>query len=149
MRVSEHRANQLEPGRILNEELFLYLVDLEVKRARRYQDFYCLLLLKMTPITNREGRGEAKTSFQTLTNLLLTEVRESDILGLLAENKLAILLPYADACAGGLAKSRLEGALAYYDFRSRGCEVGIRQVCFPINGNARDLIKKVLETDPS
>ncbi len=143
------RADRFEPNRILNEDLFLYLVDLEVKRARRYQDFYCVLLLKMTPISNCGGGSEAKTSFQTLTNLVRAEVRESDILGRLAENRLAILLPCADASAGGLAKSRLEGALAYYDFRSRGCEVGIRQVCFPINGNARDLIRKVMETDPS
>ncbi len=150
MRVSEDRPNQSEFDRILNKDLFLYLVDLEVKRARRYQNFYCLLLLKMTPISNHEGGNEAETSFQTLTNVLVAEVRESDIFGLLGENRLAILLPYADVSAGGFARSRLETTLAYYDFANKGYEVRIQQVCFPINGtNARDLIKKALGTNAS
>jgi hypothetical protein len=82
--------------------------------------------------------------------LLMEEMRESDIFGSLGGNKLAILLPYADALAGGYAKSRFEDILKYYDFKSRGYEVVIHQISFPMDGtNTSDLMRKVLETRPS
>ncbi len=156
MKISEHRPdhrpdedNELESNRILNKDFFLYLLDHEVKRARRYQNFYCLLLLKvMTIVSQEEGNG-VHACFKILKNLLLEGVRESDVLGSLGENRLVILLPYADVSAGGAAKSRLEKALKYYDFGSKGCQVLINQICFPYNGtDTADLIQKVLETDP-
>lgn len=152
MNASEGRSKEAETelGRILSKDLFLYLLDLEVKRARRYQNFYCLLLFKMAATITTENKNGGKSSFQTLTNVLTAEVRESDIFGLLGENKLAILLPYADVSAGGLMRSRLEVALAYYDFGDKGYEVRIQQICFPINGaNVSDLLNKALEIDPS
>lgn len=84
-----------------------------------------------------------------MANFLTGEIRESDILGSLEENNLAVLLPYADTFAGEVAKSRLEANLKYYDFKSLNCEVIITQVCFPINGtNAIDLLKKALKGAP-
>ncbi len=152
MKISEDRANEetgLESKRILNKDIFLYLLDLEVKRARRYQNFYCILLLKVTPIANCEEGNGVQACFQILTNLLMEGVRESDILGSLGKYRLVILLPYADVSAGGVAKSRLEGALKYYDFESKGCKILINQICFPNNGtDVRDLIRKVLEINP-
>jgi hypothetical protein len=46
--------------------------------------------------------------------------------------------------AGGQAKSRFEDVLKYYDFESKGYEVKIHQVSFPMNGtNTNDLMEKV------
>ncbi len=36
-----------EFGRILKRDLFLFLLDLEVKRARRYQNFLSILIMKI------------------------------------------------------------------------------------------------------
>ncbi len=152
MKISEDRANEetgLESKRILDKDLFLYLLDLEVKRARRYQNFYCILLLKVTPLANREEGDGVQVCFQILTTLLMDGVRESDILGSLGEYRVVILLPYADASAGGIAKSRLERTLKHYDFESKGCQVLINQICFPNNGtDVSDLVDKVLEINP-
>jgi len=152
MKILEGRPEErtgLELGRILNKDLFLHLLDLEVKRARRYQNFYCLLLLKIMPLSNHDDQNKVRVCFQTLTDLLVGEVRESDILGSLEKNRLVILLPYADVSAGGLAKSRLEGTLKYYDFESKGYQIMVDQICFPINGtNVGELVSKALEKNP-
>jgi PleD family two-component response regulator len=136
--------------RILNRDFFLHVLDLEVKRARRYQNFLSILILEMNTLPNENGEQDLQTSYQMLTMLLMEEMRESDIFGSLGGNRLAILLPYADALAGGYAKSRFEDILKYYDFKSRGYEVVIHQISFPMDGtNTSDLMRKVLETRPS
>jgi PleD family two-component response regulator len=135
--------------RILNKNLFFYLLDLEVKRARRYQNFYCILLLKLKRLSNHDDENSLQSCVQMVANFLTGEIRESDIMCSLGENNLAVLLPYADISAGGHVKSRLEGNLKYCDFKSMGCEVIINQVCFPSNGtNAIDLLKKALGVEP-
>ncbi|MGA2316996.1 MAG: diguanylate cyclase [Thermodesulfobacteriota bacterium] len=137
-------------GRVLNRDLFLFLLDLEVKRARRYQNFLCLMLLKIKPFLKEDDGGGLQACHQILSNLLMEEIRESDIIGSLKLDKLAVLLPYADVKAGDHVKSRFEDALKYYDFKSKGVEVMIDQVCFPIDGtDTTDLIKRALAEEPS
>lgn len=136
-------------GRILNRDLFIFLLDLEVKRARRYQNFLCLMFLKIKQFSQEDDGGGLETCHQTLSDLLMEEIRESDIIGSLELDKLVVLLPYADVKAGTYVQSRFEDALKFYDFKSKGFEVMINQVCFPIHGTATmDLIRKSLETDP-
>ena len=132
-------------GRTLNRELFLFLLDLEVKRARRYQNFLCLMFLKIRQFSPEDDGGGLQACSRTLSNLLMEEIRESDIIGSFEANRLAVLLPYADAKAGAYVKSRFEDVLKYCDFKNKGFEIMIDQVCFPINGtNTMDLIRKAL-----
>jgi hypothetical protein len=139
-------ATKGELSRILNKDLFLFLLDLEVKRARRYQNFLCLLLMRLRSSQPPNQGDGFKTCYQTLSHLLIEEMRDSDILGSLEENKLAALLPYADALAGGHVKSRFENTLKFIDFKSKGWEVVIDQISFPINGAGTiDLMKNALE----
>ena len=151
MRIPEganQEVDQAEFGRVLKKDLFLYFFDLEVKRARRYQNFLCLLLLNLKQLPKTNNGRYFQTYQKTLGNLLSREVRETDMLGSFGKNKLAVLLPYADASAGDHAKSRLESTLKYYDFKSKGYEVTIDQISFPMNGtDTIDLIKKALGTD--
>ena len=139
-----------EFGRILNKDLFLYLLDLEVKRARRYQNFLCLLLLKLRQLPRNNNGRYFQSCQETLGNLLSSEMRETDIIGSLGKDKLVAFLPYADASAGGYAKSRFESTLKYYDFQSKGYEVTIDQICFPVNGaDTIEIIKKALGAESS
>lgn len=132
-------------GRILNRELFLFLLDLEVKRARRYQNFLCLVFFKIKQFSQEDNGGALKACYKALGGLLMEEIRESDIIGSLDLNKLVVLLPYADLQGGSHVKSRFEDALRYYDFKSGGLEVMIDQVCFPVHGTGTmDLIRKAL-----
>jgi diguanylate cyclase (GGDEF)-like protein len=132
-------------GRILNRDLFLFLLNLEVKRARRYQNFLCLMLLKIKQFSQEGDAGGLQACNRTLSTLLAEEIRESDMVGSFELNKLVVLLPYADEKAGACVKSRFEDTLKYYDFKSKGYEIMVDQVCFPVNGtDTLDLIKKAL-----
>ena len=132
-------------GRILKRDLFLFLLNLEVKRARRYQNFLCLMLLRIRQFSQQGDGGGLHACSRTLSDLLAEEVRESDIIGSFEINKLVVLLPYADEKAGACVKSRFEDTLKYYDFKSKGFEIMIDQVCFPVNGSdTMDLMKKAL-----
>jgi GGDEF domain-containing protein len=132
-------------GRILNRDLFLFLLSLEVKRARRYQNFLCLMLLKIKQFLQEDDGGGLQVCNQTLSNLLAEEIRESDMIGSLELNKLAVLLPYADSKAGASVKLRFEDNLKYYDFKSKGFEIMIDQICFPVNGSdTLELVKKAM-----
>jgi GGDEF domain-containing protein len=135
-------------GRVLNRDSFFFLLDLEIKRARRYQNFICLLLLRLKPFPKNDHGPDFQDCCKALSNLLMEEMRDSDILGILGEHELAILLPYADVFAGDHAKCRFEGALKCFDPKSKGYEVMIDQVCFPGNGtNSLELIKNALEKE--
>jgi len=137
-------------GRIINRDLFLFLLDLEVKRARRYQNFLCLMLLKIKNFSKEDNGGGLQTCNQTLGHLLIDEIRESDIIGSLELNKLVVLLPYADMKMGSHVKSRFEDILKYYDFKKNGFEIMVDQICFPVHGtDTVDLIRKALGTEPN
>ena len=135
-------------GRILNRDLFHFVLDIEVKRSRRYQNFLCLMLFKIKPFSQEGDRGSMQACYRKLGDLLMEETRDSDIIGSLELDRLVVLLPYADMKAGAHVKSRFEDALKYYDFKSKGIEIMIDQVCFPVNGSdTMDLIKRALRTE--
>jgi PleD family two-component response regulator len=132
-------------GRVLNQDLFLFLLDLELKRARRYQNFLCLMLLKVRRFSKDNNGGGLETCHNTLKDLLAEEMRESDIIGSFGSNKIVVLLPYADMRAGAHVKFRFEDALKYYDFKERGFEILVDQICFPVHGtDTMDLVRKAL-----
>jgi GGDEF domain-containing protein len=135
-------------GRILNRDLFHFVLDIEVKRSRRYQNFLCLMLFKIKQFSQEGDRGGMQACYRKLGDLLMEETRESDVIGSLELDRLVVLLPYADMKAGAYVKSRFEDALKYYDFKSKGIEIMIDQVCFPINGtDTMDLIQRALRIE--
>jgi PleD family two-component response regulator len=148
MTYSAERSNQgaeRKVGRILNREAFLYFLDLEVKRARRYQNFFYILVLKLNQQANRKKGESAHACYQKLLHFLNDDLRESDILASLGEDRLAALLPYTDLSAGGKAKSRFEGSLKFFNFENEGYKVSVDKVCFPVDGtDTSDLIRKVI-----
>lgn len=126
----------MEGRRISNREMFCYLLDLELKRGMRYQNFFCLLKFKLSRIHDHANGKGLETCYQALSHFLMEELRESDILGSLGEGQLVILLPCADSSCGGLVRSRLEDGLKNFEFNNKGYEVMIDPICFPKDGTA-------------
>ena len=130
-------------GRILTRAMFLSILEIEVKRARRYQNFLCLIIFRIKPFSGEQNRGGLEGCRRALGDLLSAEMRESDIIGSLELDKVVVLLPYADVKAGAHVKSRFEEALKYYDFNDKGFEIMVDQSCFPIDAtDTSDLIRK-------
>ncbi len=137
----------MEVGQILSRETFLHLLDLEVKRARRYQNFFCIITFRLSA-SAKKNRQKQETCYLDLLHWLKQEARESDVLASLGENQLVVLLPYADLSAGRYTLSRFQNSLKYFDFENEGYNVRIDQICFPKDGaDTEDLIRKVLETN--
>jgi hypothetical protein len=137
-----------ELDRIMDKELFLHFLDLEVKRACRYQNFLCLLVVKLEQSQKRNGEDDDEICREMVGNLLKVEMRESDILASFGSNQLVILLPYADKGAGNVAKARLENSLNHYEFKEMGYEVKVQQVCFPMDGTCtKDLLKRMFSAE--
>jgi hypothetical protein len=106
------------------------------------------MLFKIKQFSQEGDPGDMQASYRKLGDLLMEETRESDIIGFLELDRLVVLLPYADMKAGAHVKSRFEDTLKYYDFKSKGIEIMIDQVCFPINGSdTTDLIKRASRTE--
>ena len=150
MNTSEDKssAGSGELGRVLNKDFFFYMLDHEVKRALRYQNFVSILLMKLVPASQDNAGGDLEICHQTLTQVLMTEMRETDIIGSLGNNGLAAMLPYADVSAGNQVRARFEKTLNYYDFKNRGYDVTIRQFCYPRDGTITpEFFKKALETE--
>ena len=138
-----------ELGRILNREVFLYLLDLEVKRARRYQEFFCVLIMNLCCLAKQDNGHNQQNCLELLCNLVKEEFRDSDILGNLSDERIAAILPYADSSAASVARTRFEGSLKFCDFEKAGYEVKIDQICFPADGtDIHDLIKRVANVHP-
>jgi len=103
------------------------------------------MFFKIEKLSKNSDGGGLQNCYSTLSTLLLEEMRESDMIGILELDKLVVLLPYADAKAGIYVQSRFEDVLKYYDFKNKGFEITIDQVCFPVHGtNTMDLINKAL-----
>ncbi len=142
------KRERLSLNRVLDQDVFLRYLDLEVKRSRRYQNFFCILVLRLAKLDRGNGGAALEACFQRLTHLVSDEMRDSDVLGALGERGLGVILPYADRGAGGATRSRFEHILEYCDFIRDGCQVRIDQVCFPSDvTDTPDLFRMIMGTD--
>jgi hypothetical protein len=128
---------------MLNRDQFIHFLDHEVKRAQRYQNCFCLLVIRIEPLSEGFKDG-IEGHYQRIRGLIAEEVRESDLTGVLEESRMAILLPYADPVAGGQAKSRLEQTLRYYNFENEDFRVMIQKISFPMDGtNTAGILEEI------
>ena len=146
MRDSQYNSAVLDRARIKNKETFVYFLDMEVKRARRYKDFFSIILLRlMNPARHLQG-ATMEAACNRLKKVLAQEARETDILGTMDEDQIVILLPYADAESAEFAQRRFNDLLASYVFVTKGPEINFKRVCFPSDGTTRvDILKKMLD----
>ena len=124
-------------GNIFTRQSFFFLLDLEIKRAQRYQNFLSLLSLTFGHLDPSVGE-DASISLKTLANLVKGELRETDIVGQDAGNRLLVMLPYADMAGTHTVRERLEKILSEYGFGREGFTVEINEVCFPTHATSFD-----------
>jgi len=128
-------------GSVFNRQFFLFMLELEIKRARRYQDYLSLLSLTFGHVDPLPG-GSPSISFKTLANLLKNELRDTDIVGQGGANWLLVMLPYADMAVAYRVRARLEKTLHGYGFGRKGFAIEINDVCFPSHAtNVDDLLQ--------
>ncbi len=129
-------------GHVLNIQSFLFLLNLEIKRARRYQN--CMSLLSHTFGHLDPSVGEkASISLKTIASLLKSELRDTDIVGQGGGNRLLFMLPHADMARAHNVRQRLEKILHYYGFGKNSFTIEIDEVCFPTHAtNVDELLRR-------
>ena len=128
-------------GHVLNTESLLFLLNLETKRAQRYQN--CLSLLSFTFGHLDPSPGKRPSiSFTTLACLLKGELRGTDVVAQGGGNRLLFMLPYADMVRARKVRERSENVLHDYGFGRKGFTIEIDEVCFPTHAkNVDDLLR--------
>jgi Diguanylate cyclase, GGDEF domain len=92
---------------LFTKEVFSSLLELEVRRSLRYQNFLSLLLMEATPNSSRDSRKD-KTSFtDRIVSLISTQIRDTDLIGTAGENTISIVLLHSDKQSAVKVANRL------------------------------------------
>lgn len=94
---------------LMSDGLFNSLLELELRRSRRYQYFTSLLMIEASvQLLDRLGKTE-RDSLHKVATLLRKELRETDIVGLRGDRIVTVLLPYSDRPSSRNVAARLSG----------------------------------------
>ena len=128
-------------GHVFNRQSFIFLLDLEIKKAQRYQNYLSLLSLTFDHLALSLNQNPS-ISLKTMGNLLKDELRDTDVIGQGGTNRLLVMLPYADVEGANKVRKRLEQILRDFGFGAKGGAVEIDEVCFPTHAtNIEDLLR--------
>jgi GGDEF domain-containing protein len=128
-------------GHVCDRQSFLFLLDLEIKKARRYQNYLSLLSFTFDYL-NPSLANNPSISLKTMGNLLKDELRDTDVIGQGGANRLLVMLPYADMTGAHKVRVRLEQILHEFGFSTKGFAIEIDEVCFPTHAtNIEDLLR--------
>ncbi|PYR94693.1 MAG: hypothetical protein DMF84_04330 [Acidobacteria bacterium] len=128
-----------EDFRVLTPEAFDFVLNNELKRAVRSQNF--LTLVVVDPQSEGRTRQEAA---REIAQLVSREVRETDLLSATPEGRLSMVLLDADMQNSMRVIDRLMTRLEHYQFSSPlSIEVGA--ACCPTHGADADTLRRVAE----
>jgi len=128
-----------EDFRVLTPEAFDFVLNNELKRAVRSQNFVTLVVVD----PQSEGRTRQEAA-REIAQLVSREVRETDLLSATPEGRLSMVLLDADMQNSMRVIDRLMTRLEHYQFSSPlSIEVGA--ACCPTHGADADTLRRVAE----
>jgi DNA-binding Xre family transcriptional regulator len=128
-RKHEYNFLDKETG-VLVSDFFDFLVEWEIKRSFRYQDFTTLLILEP------DRRPRAPETLETLVSLIKKNIRETDLIGRLGNTKFGVLLLKSDLDRAYGIASRIMDHICKYIFSHEKVQyvtISIGGACFPTN----------------
>ena len=117
-------------SRVLTPEVFDVVLNNELKRAIRSQNFLTLLVVEPTP---RTAEGERRKLARELARVISREVRETDILSPDAQGRLSVVLLDADFQNSIYVVARLMERIEHYEFTTPA-SISIGAACCPTHG---------------
>jgi hypothetical protein len=131
-----------EDFRVLTPEAFEFVLNNELKRAVRSQNFLTLVLVE----PRAEGRGPQE-AVRDVARLVSREVRETDLLSANEEGRLSMVLLDADLQNSMRVIERLMARLEHYEFPAPlALEVGA--ACCPTHGVDAETLRRAASTRP-
>jgi hypothetical protein len=134
-----------EDFRVLTPEAFDFVLNNELKRAVRSQNFLTLLVVEPT---TREPEERSQTEVvREVARLVSREVRETDLLSQTTAKQLSIVLLDADLHNSMQVVDRLVSRFSHYEFPTPiAIEVGA--ACCPTHGADADTLRRAAEARP-
>ena len=134
--------------RVLTPEAFEFVVNNELKRAVRSQNYLTLVVVEPTPRGAAEDtEGDGDRAMSDVAKLVSREVRETDLISRTDRGQLSVVLLDADLPNSMRVIDRLLARLDNYEFpRPLTFEVGA--ACCPTHGADLESLKRGAEVRP-
>ena len=123
----------------LDREAFDYLLRLEGKKAARYLYFFSLMVLQKDTISKDLVQAEEDVLIRKLATIVKEEVRTTDIIGRITNDKFFLILDQADFQSSFKVGRRISDRIENYSFKTDGhivsmtTSIGI--ACFPTHAS--------------
>lgn len=131
-----------EDFRVLTPEAFEFVLNNELKRAVRSQNYLTLVLLD----PRSEGRGPQE-AVRDVARLVSREVRETDLLSANEEGRLSMVLLDADLQNSMRVIERLLARLEHYQFAAP-IAIDVGAACCPTHGVDAETLRRVATSRP-
>ena len=135
-----------EDRRVLTPEAFNFVLNNELKRAVRSQNFLTLLLMEPSP-RPADPPVETGNAVRQIAKIVSREVRETDLLSQTAEGQLSVVLLDADLPNSLRVVERLMSRLDHYEFPTP-LTIEVGAACCPTHGADAETLRRAAESRP-
>ena len=136
-----------EGSRVLTSSAFEFVLDGELKRAVRSQNFLTLVVLE----TRREWEGLEVTAddgtVEEVAQVIGREVRDTDLIGKTDKGSLALVLLDADFDSSTRVIDRVVSRIDSYDFPTP-LRISVGAACYPTHAVDADSLKRQAVSRP-
>jgi PleD family two-component response regulator len=130
-----------ENSKLLTPGAFEFVLDAELKRAVRSQNYLTLVTVE----ASREWEGMTVTvddgTLQEIAQLIVREVRDTDLIGHTDRGTIALVLLDADFEHSGRVISRLVARIENYEF-SNALRIAVGAACYPTHAVDAESLKR-------
>src|SRR4051812_21273547 len=134
-------------SKVLTRGAFAFVLDSELKRAVRSQNFLTLVTLE----TSREWEGMTVTAdegtLQEVADIVGREVRDTDVLGHLDRGTLTLVLLDADFDSSTRVIDRVVSRIENYEF-ANALRIAVGAACYPTHAVDAESLKRQAMTRP-
>ena len=134
-----------EDSRVLTPEAFAFVLDNELKRAVRSQNFLTLLVLEPTAQPSAPP-VESNRATRQVARIVSREVRETDLLSA-DDSTVSVVLLDADLQSSLRVVDRLVSRFEHYEF-STPLSIEVGAACCPTHGADADSLRRAAEARP-
>ena len=134
-----------EDFRVLTPDAFEFVLNNELKRAVRSQNFLTLLVLE--PTLQRPGEAAPHTVLREVARLVSREVRETDLLSQTQEGQLSVVLLDSDMNSSMRVVDRLVSRFEHYSFPTP-VAIGVGAATCPTHGADAEALRRAAEVRP-
>ncbi len=123
----------------LDKEAFDYMLNIEVKKAARYLYFFSLMVVQRDKILKELTHPEEEELIRKLAAIVKEEIRSTDIIGRIGDDKFILILDQADFQSSLKVGVRIKERIENYTFKTNGHLIGmttsIGVACFPTHAS--------------